>query len=225
MTTVPADADGQRPWLPVMDTLRRDILTGTIPPGAHLSCADIAARCGTTPRTVLTALSRLRQEDIVYFDRHTRYAAPAGTSTGATDARLGMELQRRRKEADLTIDQLAATSPVNQHTRGGYQAHRPDDIRAAETGRWYSRDFWEELDHALSADGTLLHAHDTLYATREPAADPNYYVPTGLVPADPVPIAVTITWSNGARTQVPLTLALGSCRARRLPGAAGRHRC
>jgi DNA-binding GntR family transcriptional regulator len=246
-----------------MDSLRRDILSGAIAPGTYLECKVIAARHGVRGRTALTALARLRAEGIVYFDGHTRYAAPAGPPDPAVNARLGTEFMLRREDAGLTVEQLAAKRPIDRDSPGGLRAHNAYFILDAESGKWFPREFWAELDHGLAAQGALLRMHDSLYSAASPASDPvtssrvttalaariavgewppgsrlpesrdlardhettlpvvltalrtltslnvlahnpGYYVPTGEASADPAPVAITVAWSNGTSTQLPL---------------------
>lgn len=114
-----------------------------------------------------------------------RVAAP-GRPAAASDATraLSVALAARRHAADLTQTDLAALVGRSVTTVGH-----------AETGRtWQSRQFWQNCDKALNADGALLRLHDAFRAaiTAAPAPSSNILQPTDRAAVVIIPAAASL---------------------------------
>jgi DNA-binding FadR family transcriptional regulator len=151
---------GARDPARLIAALRRDIVYGHLPPGTRIPALEYAQRYRVGPATSSRAVQTLQEEGLVWVHRYREYAAPAGPPASAVAARLGTTLAQLRQAAGRQPASLAAAVRWwNTH-----------DITAAEDGTWQPRGFWQAVDTALGADGTLVKLHDTLYAGPVPAA-------------------------------------------------------
>jgi hypothetical protein len=157
-----------RPRARIAVELRARIIHGIIAPGTRLDPAEIAGIAGRwlPTKAALQALSDLKTESLVTWERYRWYAMPAGPHDPAVGVRLGTTLAALRRAAGRTRDDLAG---------GRYWAD--DEIREAEeNGAWQPRDFWAQMDDRVGADGTLIKLHDSAY------------VGPGPRPGDPEPV-------------------------------------
>jgi hypothetical protein len=161
----PGQAD-LRPRAWIAAELRARIIHAIIAPGTGLDTDEIAGIAGPAfpPKAAVQALSDLKTEGLVTWQRYRWYATPAGPPDPAAGARLGTTLATLRRAVGRTPDDLAA---------GRYWA---GSVREAEDGAWQPREFWEAMDDRLGADGTLLRLHDHAYAGPRPR------------PGDPEPV-------------------------------------
>jgi GntR family transcriptional regulator len=140
-------------WERVAGALRRDILSGQVPPGVALMSSEVKARLGCTTGEARQAMRALEGEGLLRHDRYGTWLT--GTADPAADKRMGDTLARLRNAAGLNPGELAAAA-----------GRHPSHLDGIEAGTWKPRDIWESLDYALGADGTLLRLHDSAYAPR-----------------------------------------------------------
>ena len=167
---MPGDASGPAPAIiRVAANLRHAIVSGAILPGEQIRVGSPGWPCGLGGTTARSALAIVRREGLAHWHRHGYYAAPAGPPQPAVSTRLGQLLRGMRVAVGVTVGGLAACivdgdGPWGPDGRDFIISLRVADIAAAENGTWRPRWLWEHIDAAVGAGGTLLRAHDTLYA-------------------------------------------------------------
>ena len=189
----------------VADRIRTQIADGMLMPGEPApSGAALARTTGYSDLTCRKALRTLISAGVLVpgtspgaRPRVPALASTNGERTQAAAARaLSGALAARRRAAGMTQPQLAEIVGLSVTAIGH-----------AETGRlWQSRRFWEHVDKGVSACGELLVLHDAYRAaaTGGPATELDPPSMAGAVEAPPTPVSITIVWSDGAITGVPV---------------------
>jgi hypothetical protein len=161
-----------RKYVRAAGLIRARIADGTLRPGEPVpSGAALARVTGYSAPTCRHALRTLVEDGTLApgpsANARPRVPVPASSSarqalSEATRA-LSSGLASRRRAAGLTQPALAALLGLSVTAVGH-----------AETGRlWQSRDFWENADKVLAADGELLSLHDAWRAANAPVAAGN----------------------------------------------------
>jgi hypothetical protein len=154
-----ADGKGLPKYARVAAAVRGQIADGTLRPGQPApSGAALSRVTGYSTLTCRRALRVLIADGVLTpgpsRNARPRVAGPpqlpAQRDLASAARALATGLATRRRASGLTQPELAGRVGVSVTTVGH-----------AETGRlWQSRQFWEQADTALGADGDLLRLHD-----------------------------------------------------------------
>ena len=152
------------------ELVRARIADGTLRPGESApSGAALARMTGYSSLTCRRALRELVRDGTLALGPSAN-ARPRVPGPGASGARQALEEAVRALSAGLASRRraLGLTQPELAYLVG-YSA---TTVGHAETGRlWQGRDFWENADKVLAADGELVYLHDVWRASAVPGAD------------------------------------------------------
>lgn len=153
-------ADGRIVITHVHDYLRRQILEGTIPPGAVLSQVQLAQQLGVS-RTPLREALRLLQEERLVVAEHNQRVRVAGINLEELESLYASRIM-------LETLALALTVPRLSQDELDALSHALDDMAAANDRR--DTDAWEQGNrqfHALLA----IHAEERIRQTIQRSID------------------------------------------------------